>query len=553
MGAGVAGVSAGLTATGCAPKTTDEKASSSAAQDASEGKIGLQTLQTNENPNFYPPVEGEIAFVADKIDDKDIVETIECDLVVCGGGFAGLCTATSAAEEGLNVIVLEKNQTCDTRGSDIGVLNGKFVESCGGSFDEKQYYQDALRSAQYRCNPLIWQKWIDNCGIAVDWMLDTLGDSITPSLNLAADGSGTYSTNGITTYRDQLNIKEGMPALADILQAKAEEFGAQFLFSTPAAQLIQEENGNITGVIAKGESGYIKVVAAKGVALCTGGYENNWEMLRENIQQGDLVNGSWRLPITNNTGDGHMMGLAVNATIDGYPHVTMRVPGGAMKSHVADVCRALGLLSWPRVNEAGERFVNESLAVNYKANAIAQQPNGHCWCLIPAPVSIEESILSTGYQNGSGSICKKSPEQVAELLSQDWDIYNSLEELAAGTGINEQNLKATIARLQELHDLGEDVDWGNDPGYLFDWSAGPYYAIEESGSVLVTVSGLRITPKSEVIDSSGMPINGLYAVGNASGSMFACTYPHELSGISHGRCLTFGYLLGKRLAGKEVD
>ena len=53
---------------------------------------------------------------------------------------------------------------------------------------------------------------------------------------------------------------------------------------------------------------------------------------------------------------------------------------------------------------------------------------------------------------------------------------------------------------------------------------------------------------ASVIDKHGDPIAGLYAVGNVSGGMFAGTYPHELSGISHGRCLTFGYLLGKHLA-----
>ena len=42
-----------------------------------------------------------------------------------------------------------------------------------------------------------------------------------------------------------------------------------------------------------------------------------------------------------------------------------------------------------------------------------------------------------------------------------------------------------------------------------------------------------------------------YALGNTSGSMFNGTYPHHMSAVSHGRCLTFGYLVGRRLAGLE--
>ena len=67
----------------------------------------------------------------------------------------------------------------------------------------------------------------------------------------------------------------------------------------------------------------------------------------------------------------------------------------------------------------------------------------------------------------------------------------------------------------------------------------------------MTVNGLRTNARSEVLDLSERPIPGLYALGNSSGSMFFGTYPHHLSAISHGRCVTFGYLLGRELAGIE--
>ncbi len=44
-------------------------------------------------------------------------------------------------------------------------------------------------------------------------------------------------------------------------------------------------------------------------------------------------------------------------------------------------------------------------------------------------------------------------------------------------------------------------------------------------------------------------IDGLFAIGNVSGSMFDGYYPHHNQAISHGRCGTFGYLVGRYLAG----
>ena len=102
--------------------------------------------------------------------------------------------------------------------------------------------------------------------------------------------------------------------------------------------------------------------------------------------------------------------------------------------------------------------------------------------------------------------------------------------------------------MTELYEMGEDVDFGTDPGMLMSYATGPYYAAEEGASDLVTVSGLRVTPQSEVIDKTGNAIPGLYAVGNCSGGMFNDSYPHELSGISHSRCVVFAYLLAKDLA-----
>ena len=52
----------------------------------------------------------------------------------------------------------------------------------------------------------------------------------------------------------------------------------------------------------------------------------------------------------------------------------------------------------------------------------------------------------------------------------------------------------------------------------------------------------------EVVDAEDKPIPGLYATGNCSGNLYASDYPINIPGNSHGRCLTWGLLLGEQFA-----
>ncbi len=70
------------------------------------------------------------------------------------------------------------------------------------------------------------------------------------------------------------------------------------------------------------------------------------------------------------------------------------------------------------------------------------------------------------------------------------------------------------------------------------------------GVVLATSGGLQVNEFSQVLNTANQPIEGLYAIGNTSGSMFYGTYPHSLNCLSHTRCVVFGYNVGKFLAEK---
>ena len=61
-------------------------------------------------------------------------------------------------------------------------------------------------------------------------------------------------------------------------------------------------------------------------------------------------------------------------------------------------------------------------------------------------------------------------------------------------------------------------------------------------------SGLKCNNDFQCLDENGEVIEGLYVLGNIMGDITAVDYPINVAGNSHGRCITFGYLLGHELA-----
>ena len=76
----------------------------------------------------------------------------------------------------------------------------------------------------------------------------------------------------------------------------------------------------------------------------------------------------------------------------------------------------------------------------------------------------------------------------------------------------------------------------------------PFYAQPIAAVTLTVPFGLHVDKNSQVCTDADEPIAGLFAVGNMQGDFFSVSYPVTCPGISHGRALTFGNLVGEALA-----
>ena len=68
--------------------------------------------------------------------------------------------------------------------------------------------------------------------------------------------------------------------VVEIFVKNAKAKGVDFRYRMPAARLVREGKGPVTGVIAGTAGNYTRFIAKKGVVLATGDYGSNQEMLR---------------------------------------------------------------------------------------------------------------------------------------------------------------------------------------------------------------------------------------------------------------------------------
>ena len=131
------------------------------------------------------------------------------------------------------------------------------------------------------------------------------------------------------------------------------------------------------------------------------------------------------------------------------------------------------------------------------------------------------------------------------------DIIDNIEkELAEKLRVDPAGLTATVERYNELAAKGVDEDFGKPAKDLLPLSKPPYFGAFFGGHVLCTLDGLRIDEHMRVLNTERKPIEGLYAVGNCSGSMYAGSYPELFIGNANGRTITHARHAVMHIAGE---
>ncbi|MFQ8815486.1 MAG: FAD-binding protein [Sutterella wadsworthensis] len=125
---------------------------------------------------------------------------------------------------------------------------------------------------------------------------------------------------------------------------------------------------------------------------------------------------------------------------------------------------------------------------------------------------------------------------------------DTIEELAKKLGLPAAQLKATVARNNELYRKGEGRRLRQGKAPSLRRRQGSFYGAKNTGWMLCTMDGIQINTNMNAIDTEGNPDPGPLVIGSDSGGYFANEYPNLATGMACGRTVTFGRIVGRMLA-----
>ncbi|MCR5843862.1 MAG: FAD-binding protein [Oscillospiraceae bacterium] len=512
----------------------------------------------------------------------DIAETLETDVVVVGAGNGGLIAGASVVDAGGKLILVEKNAMPISWAGEMGAYNTKLMkEKYGIEYSDEELLEisnEICRYASYENDQRLVNLWLFNSGRTMDWFIDQM-ETKGVHMFLETDMKDCRFMNKPQTHTVYETFEELGPNYMGSQLANPKwveiigEKGGDIMWETTAKQLVQDEDGCVTGIIVQAKDGkYIQINAAKGVILSTGGYGGNPEMMAAlRYRDKDVICNNLGCAFA--MGDGIKMAMWAGADIDRNHSGGIAFDRAAvdLDHHTgAPYTTGLGDIWWPgsqpwlNLNTRGERFCNEDNTYDFHINSWLMQP-GHIgfqifdsnyWSDVVAfHTTICSRVVAVPGARNSEVLPNVMPCKDGE---QFYNVYiqpaldsgklmqaDSLDELADKLGFEGQfkeNFLKSIERYNELCDKGVDEDFGKQKKDMTPIKKGPFYGIALGEWLLATMNGVRVNTNLQAIKPDGEAIPGLYVVGNDMGGFFANSYPQMFGGTAQGKTVCFASL-----------
>lgn len=308
------------------------------------------------------------------------------------------------------------------------------------------------------------------------------------------------------------------------------ESGNTILLEVRARELIMENN-RITGVRATHADGTRYTFHANNaVILTTGGYGSNLEMVRQFHPTAPM-----RARTTPGTmGDGITMGLAVGAALEGMDYIQIH-PLGDLGSPQMDSGVAGGgaIQNVIFVNREGVRFVDETERRDVLANAILSQTDRMMF-------SIYDSIYAA-------SLSARALEnfEAFGLLHRAYTIA----ELAVKMGVDVATLERTVSDYNRAV-AGEIPMVPAKSVWELPIAQPPFFAVPRTPTIHHTMGGLRINTNAQVLNERNEPIAGLLAAGEVAGGLHGS---NRLGGGAMAEVVVFGRIAGNYAMGRDIN
>ena len=459
-------------------------------------------------------------------------ETYDQDVVVVGGGGAGLAAAISAEQNGAKVLVLEK---LDILGGSTNVSEGALNavdpvrQGAQGIEDSVENFIDQTYHGGHEVGDMDLITYMcENSMGSVEW-LESLGVEFKPEVGTAT---------GALFQRSHYTVTPSGNSYIRVFEKYADEHDNLTILKGVEVKSLTVEDGKVVGVVGTGKQGQTVTATAPSVILATGGFGANKALLKE------YNTGVWAhvdlttLGCTNlmkaATGAGIEMATAIGADVTGMSDIQVH-PCGTPGTGLMENIRTSGR-NRLFVNVEGNRFVNEGAARDVLAQAIFDQEGQTYWIVVNSV-----RYPSRDWVDANGAT-------IANMVAQGSVIEaDTLAELAEKTGMNPDNLQAAVDGYNAVVRGEKEDEFGFVANNKADveMTEGPWYACKKVPTVHHTMGGLKIDVKTEVLDTNGNVIPGLYAAGEVTGGIHGS---NRLGGNAIADCMTFGREAGAEAA-----
>ena len=483
------------------------------------------------------------------------MQQIRPDVIVVGGGNAGLSAAMAAQDGGAQALLLEK-APMELRGGNSYFTGGLFrfafqgIDDVAsvihdlsegeramvdvGSYPTRAYYEDVMRVTEGLSDPLLLEVLVGQSLPTMQW-LATKGVRW-----ILAMGRQSFKVDDKFKFFGNLVVEAvgGGVGLSDMEFAAAEKMGVQMVYDTKAVRLLTDRMGRVTGLTVRGPEGF-QDIEASAVVLACGGFEANAEMRTRYLGAG------WELAkvrgVPYNTGDGHRMALDIGALPYGHwsgAHACAWDYGAPAYGDrkITDLYQKHSYPYSVIVNIDGERFVDEG--ADYRNYTYAKYGRE----ILKQPQRAAFQIFDQKTVR-----LQREEYRIKEVTKATAD---TIETLADRLGVDRAGLVRTVREYNAACQPGEFnpsvLDNVRTEGITppkSNWAlpldSPPYEGYAVTCGITFTFGGLGVDSRAQALDTEHRTIPGLYAAGEILGGLFYHNYPG-------GAGLMAGAVFGRR-------
>ena len=463
-------------------------------------KAGLDTVKWST----------KVETVVEKAEDV----TIETEIVVIGGGGAGLAAAVQANQLGSKVLVLEKmgkvGGNTILAGGALNAVNDRSEQAIAYNDSVEWHYTQTLSGGDYQGDPLLVHTLVSNAWDGVQWLMD-LG------MEFQDETAGLFTVTGGLWPRAHKPVEPlGTGFFKTYMNYIDNHDNVDVMLNTCATEILVDENGKACGVVATG--GFAANVELRSA------YNTQWADLGDSIKTTNHAGA---------TGDGIKLMQKLGADFVQMGNIQLLPLGdpvtGSLSGNIEhDVETRIF------INKEGNRFVNEGGRRDDMTNALFAQTDAYMW------VVMDSDTYPTGDERNNFGETANQLVEAGRAVKAD-----TLEELAEKMNVPADTLIAAVTefnRHAEGGDLAGTPDEFGRTLYKTPIDTAPFYAAARVPTVHHTMGGVRINVNAQVLDENGNVIPGLYAAGEVTGGIHGS---NRLGGNALTDTVVFGRIAGE--------